>query len=219
MSNYQASIDRYAGHSNSYVPLGERTDCPVDANSPGGLYCPVEEQHVTEDVDAAYIMFKFGGDDTKMGQRQRQGQHRCAMGDDRRHRRRWRAVPDLHSIRSVGAGAWPAACSDSSERSHAGGGHRVHERGDVTAVRRRQPRQRAAQPERALRPHRRAILAIRRVACALAPGHGSVQELHRHFAGPAGLRRRLGDLRRTELHRRCAHVHAAIHGERGQSGA
>jgi len=67
VSNYQASIDRYAGHSNSYVPLGMRTGCPVDANSPGGLYCPVEEQRVTEDVDAAYMMFKFGGDDTKWG--------------------------------------------------------------------------------------------------------------------------------------------------------
>jgi len=67
VKNYQASINRYAGHSNSYVPLGMRTGCPVDANSPGGLYCPVEEQRVTEDVDAAYMMFKFGGDDTKWG--------------------------------------------------------------------------------------------------------------------------------------------------------
>ena len=67
VSSYQASIDRYAGHSNSYVPLGLRTSCPVDPTSPHGLYCPVEEQRITEDVDAAYIMFKFGGDDTKIG--------------------------------------------------------------------------------------------------------------------------------------------------------
>ncbi|HEY5760222.1 MAG TPA: TonB-dependent receptor [Steroidobacter sp.] len=67
VASYQASIDRYAGHSNSYVPLGQRTGCPVDTNSPGGLYCPVEQQQVTEDVDAAYFMFKFGGDDTKIG--------------------------------------------------------------------------------------------------------------------------------------------------------
>ena len=55
------------GHSNSWTNLGARTNCPVDANSPGGLYCPIERQDVSEDVDAAYIMLKFGGDDTKIG--------------------------------------------------------------------------------------------------------------------------------------------------------
>jgi TonB-dependent receptor len=63
ISNYQASIDQYAnGRSNSYVPLGQRTTCV-----PEGLYCPVEQQQVTEDVDAAYIMLKFGNDDTNFG--------------------------------------------------------------------------------------------------------------------------------------------------------
>jgi hypothetical protein len=67
VSSYQASINRYAGHSNSYVPLGQRTGCPVGPHFATGLYCPVEEQKVNEDVDAAYFMFKFGGDDTKIG--------------------------------------------------------------------------------------------------------------------------------------------------------
>ncbi len=64
VSDYQASSDLFYGHSNSYVPLGLRTTCPV---TPGTIYCPVEQQRVTEDVDAAYLMFKFGGDDTKIG--------------------------------------------------------------------------------------------------------------------------------------------------------
>ena len=29
--------------------------------------CPVEQLNVTEDVDAAYVMLKFGDDDTKIG--------------------------------------------------------------------------------------------------------------------------------------------------------
>ena len=44
-----------------------RTNCAVNEDSPGGLYCPIEQQKVTEDVDAAYIMLKFGGDETKIG--------------------------------------------------------------------------------------------------------------------------------------------------------
>ena len=38
VSSYAASSDRYYGHSNSYVPLNQRTNCPLDPNSPGGLY-------------------------------------------------------------------------------------------------------------------------------------------------------------------------------------
>jgi iron complex outermembrane recepter protein len=68
VENYQNNIDLYGnGHSNSWTNLGARTNCPVNANSPGGLYCPVEQQKVTEDVDAAYVMLKFGGDETKIG--------------------------------------------------------------------------------------------------------------------------------------------------------
>ena len=68
IEDYQKNIDLFgAGHSNSWTNLGARTNCPVDGNSPGGLYCPIEQQNVTEDVDAAYIMLKFGGDDTKIG--------------------------------------------------------------------------------------------------------------------------------------------------------
>jgi iron complex outermembrane receptor protein len=63
VSNYQATIDTFGGgRSNSWVPLGQRTTCVPD-----GLYCPVERQIVTEDVDAAYIMLKFGGENTNFG--------------------------------------------------------------------------------------------------------------------------------------------------------
>ena len=64
--NYQATIDKFGnGHSNTWIPLAERPDntCPAQI----GLYCGPERQVVTEDVDAAYIMLKFGGDETKIG--------------------------------------------------------------------------------------------------------------------------------------------------------
>jgi len=65
VKNYQSTIDLYGnGRSNSWVPLAQRTNCPVTS---GTLYCPVEEQRVNEDTDAAYVMLKFGGDDTKIG--------------------------------------------------------------------------------------------------------------------------------------------------------
>jgi TonB-dependent receptor len=64
VSDYQATIDQFKGHANSWVPLGSRTNCGALAM---GLYCPVEQQHVSEDTDAAYVMFKFGSDDTKIG--------------------------------------------------------------------------------------------------------------------------------------------------------
>jgi TonB-dependent receptor len=68
IANYQNNIELYGnGHSNSWINLAARTNCPVNPDSPGGLYCPIEQQDVTEDVDAAYIMLKFGGDDTKIG--------------------------------------------------------------------------------------------------------------------------------------------------------
>ena len=75
--SYAATIDTFwqnGGVSNSWVPLGARSStaarnakCDPDPNSPQGLYCPIEMQKVSEDVDAAYIMLKFGGDDTKFG--------------------------------------------------------------------------------------------------------------------------------------------------------
>jgi TonB-dependent receptor len=75
--NYAATIDTFWQNgqvSNSWVPLGSRSStaarnakCDPDPSSPGGLYCPIEMQSVSETVDAAYIMLKFGGDDTKFG--------------------------------------------------------------------------------------------------------------------------------------------------------
>jgi iron complex outermembrane recepter protein len=68
VQNYQNNIDLFgSGHSGGWVNLAARTNCPVNPNSPGGLYCPVEQQVITEDVDAAYVMLKFGGEDTNIG--------------------------------------------------------------------------------------------------------------------------------------------------------
>jgi iron complex outermembrane receptor protein len=64
VKNYQTTIDTFEGLSNSWVPLGSRTNCGPLAQ---GLYCPVEQQKVSEDTDAAYVMLKFGGDDAKIG--------------------------------------------------------------------------------------------------------------------------------------------------------
>ena len=65
VSDYEATKALYAGRSNSWVPLADRA-C-ADPTSPGGLYCPVEMMNVNEDTRAAYVMLKFGGDDTKWG--------------------------------------------------------------------------------------------------------------------------------------------------------
>ena len=64
VKNYQSTIDTFEGRSNTWVPLGSRTNCGPLAM---GLYCPIEQQHVSEDVDAAYVMLKFGGDETNWG--------------------------------------------------------------------------------------------------------------------------------------------------------
>jgi iron complex outermembrane recepter protein len=63
VKNYQNTIDTFAGPgANSWVPLGSRGCFDLE-----GLYCPIERQNVTEDVDAAYVMFKFGGEETNWG--------------------------------------------------------------------------------------------------------------------------------------------------------
>jgi TonB-dependent receptor len=72
VSNYQATIDLYGnGVSHDWVPLAERatttraaSNCPV---IPGTLFCPAEVLGVNEDTSAAYVMLKFGNDDTKWG--------------------------------------------------------------------------------------------------------------------------------------------------------
>jgi TonB-dependent receptor len=67
VSNYNATRALYGqGRSNSWVALADRTACPVQPGN-GGLFCPVEQLDVTEDTDAAYVMFKFGNDETKIG--------------------------------------------------------------------------------------------------------------------------------------------------------
>lgn len=68
VKNYQNSIDLYGnGHANSWTNLAARTNCDVNENSPHSYYCPVEQQIINEDVDAAYVMLKFGGDESKIG--------------------------------------------------------------------------------------------------------------------------------------------------------
>jgi iron complex outermembrane receptor protein len=65
VSDYQATRELYDGRAGSWVALADR-GC-VNPDSPSALYCPVEQLDVTEDTQAAYVMFKFGGDDTKIG--------------------------------------------------------------------------------------------------------------------------------------------------------
>ena len=74
IKDYEGTKALYGGgRSNSWVALGERvcgldgSGTPITPSGPGGLYCPVEQLDVTEDTQAAYIMLKFGGDDTKIG--------------------------------------------------------------------------------------------------------------------------------------------------------
>jgi TonB-dependent receptor len=67
VSDYDATRALYGnGRSNSWVALADRTTCPVQPGR-GGLFCPVEQLDVSEDTDAAYVMFKFGNDETKIG--------------------------------------------------------------------------------------------------------------------------------------------------------
>ncbi|HEY5809344.1 MAG TPA: TonB-dependent receptor, partial [Povalibacter sp.] len=67
IDSYQATLDTFGnGRSNSWIPLGERTNCPVET---GTVYCPVEMQDITEDINAAYVMLKFGGDLGSVGLR------------------------------------------------------------------------------------------------------------------------------------------------------
>ena len=64
--------------------------------SPGGLYCPIEQQKVTEDVDAAYVMLKFGGDDTKIGNVSVRGNIGVRFVTTECHGHRRYPVSDLH---------------------------------------------------------------------------------------------------------------------------
>ena len=72
-------------------------------DSPGGLYCPVEQQKVTEDVDAAYVMLKFGGDDTKIGNVSVRGNIGVRFVKTDGHGDRWYPVPDLDAAASATA--------------------------------------------------------------------------------------------------------------------
>lgn len=60
LDNYQRAIQAFGGgNASTWVPLGQRTNCPV---APGTLFCPVEMQNISEDTSAAYAMFRFAGD-------------------------------------------------------------------------------------------------------------------------------------------------------------
>jgi iron complex outermembrane receptor protein len=71
VSDYQATIDLYNGNSHEWVPLSGRATSPRPASKcpviPGTLFCPAEVLKVNEDTSAAYIMLKFGGEETKFG--------------------------------------------------------------------------------------------------------------------------------------------------------
>jgi iron complex outermembrane receptor protein len=63
VNNYDATKELYGGgRSNDWVALADR-ECAVE----GSLYCPAEMMTITEDTRAAYVMLKFGGEDTKIG--------------------------------------------------------------------------------------------------------------------------------------------------------
>jgi len=68
VANYDATRALYSGRSNSWVALADRACADGEGTSgPSGLYCPVEQLKVTEDTRAAYVMLKFGNEDTKIG--------------------------------------------------------------------------------------------------------------------------------------------------------
>ena len=71
IENYDQTLAAFDGHSNSWVPLTERGISPIGTSRcpvvPGTVFCPVELQNIHEDTDAAYLMLRFGNDDTKIG--------------------------------------------------------------------------------------------------------------------------------------------------------
>ena len=152
-------------------------------------------------------MFKFGGDDTKIGNVSVKRQHRRALGDDRCRRDRRRAVPDWTTPESARHGP-----DSRSRRAHVTPADDIAfmNGGYVPAVGRREPRQLAAKPERALRSHRRAVHPLRRVACAR---RARTWVCTRTTSASAACEPACGDGSVTyvpaELHRRCALVHAA----------
>ena len=91
-----------SGRSNSWVALADRTAAPIrPVRRP--VSARSSSMNVTEDTRAAYVMLKFGGDDTKIGNISVTRQHRCALGDDRRVRDRWRAVPAVRRAEAHGS--------------------------------------------------------------------------------------------------------------------
>ena len=115
------------GHSNSWTNLADRTNCAVNDNSPGGLYCAIEQQNVTEDVDAAYVMLKFGGDETKIGDVSLRGNIGVRWVKTDGHGRRWYPVSDLDAAGSAAAPGPGTAGSHGSVDPDVRGRHRLHE--------------------------------------------------------------------------------------------
>lgn len=69
--NYDQTVATFGGHSNTWVPLSERGISPIGTSRcpvvEGTVFCPVEMQNIHEDIDAAYLMLKFGNEDTNVG--------------------------------------------------------------------------------------------------------------------------------------------------------
>ena len=135
---------------------------------------------VTEDTRAAYVMLKFGGDDTKIGNVNVRGN----IGV------RWVKT----DVARTGGVQFPTY--DYSDCAGARTAMRIRARslapddiafmnsGDVHATRAVPEHDNcAAQLERALRSHRRAVPALRGLARPVARGHGSVQVLLHHRRG------------------------------------
>ncbi len=98
VSNYQATIDLYGnGSSNDWVPLAERDEVRrSNPGSPGAVSARSNSWTSTEDTDAAYVMFKFGDDETKLGNITVKGNIGVRYVDNRGGLDRRCSVPALH---------------------------------------------------------------------------------------------------------------------------
>ncbi len=134
VNNYENNIGLFGdGHSNSWTNLGSRTNCPVNQDSPEGLYCPVEQQNVTRGrrrrVHHAEVRWRRDQDRRCQPARQR----RRALGEDHGLGDRRYPVPDLDAARSATAAGPGTAGSHRSTDPHARGRYRLHERRHVGA--------------------------------------------------------------------------------------
>ena len=107
VSNYQATIDLYGnGHSNSWVDAGPIAPTARSIpTAPAGCTARSNSRTSPKTSTRRYVMLKFGGDDTKIGNVSVRGNIgvRCVKTDGRGDR--WYAVPDLDAAPATAAGS------------------------------------------------------------------------------------------------------------------